>query len=57
MEIISVAPAMRLITKDFSPSCFHRASTGVENANAAPEGGIQVFGLVVFFGCGDVQPP
>lgn len=25
--------------KDFVPSCFHSASTGVGNANAAPEGG------------------
>jgi len=25
--------------KDFGPSCFHSASTGVGNANAAPEGG------------------
>lgn len=30
-------------TKDFGPSCFHSASTGVGNANAAPEGGVQAF--------------
>jgi hypothetical protein len=30
---------MRLITMDFGPSCFHSASTGGLNANAAPEGG------------------
>lgn len=27
------------ISKDFAPSCFHSASTGGANANAAPEGG------------------
>jgi hypothetical protein len=27
------------LTKDFAPSCFHSASTGAGNANAAPEGG------------------
>ena len=26
-------------TKDFVPSCFHSATTGGSNANAAPEGG------------------
>jgi hypothetical protein len=29
----------RIVTKDFAPSCFHCASTGFANANAAPEGG------------------
>ena len=29
----------RIATKDFAPSCFHSASTGFANANAAPEGG------------------
>jgi len=27
------------VAKDFARSCFHSASTGVSNANAAPEGG------------------
>ena len=30
-------------TKDFGASCFHSASTGAGNANAAPEGGVQAF--------------
>ncbi len=38
---------------DFGPSCFHSASTGVRNANAAPEGGVQAFGNAKEFGCGD----
>lgn len=29
--------------KDFGPSCFHSASTSVENANAAPEGRVSVW--------------
>ena len=39
MESFLMVPAIRLIAKDFFPSCFHSASTGVGNANAAPEGG------------------
>jgi hypothetical protein len=31
--------ALRSDMKDFGPSCFHSASTGAGNANAAPEGG------------------
>ena len=27
------------VSKDSAPSCFHSASTGAGNANAAPEGG------------------
>lgn len=30
---------LRSDMKDFAPSCFHSASTGVGNANAAPKGG------------------
>ena len=30
---------LRSDMKDFAPSCFHSASMGIENANAAPEGG------------------
>jgi hypothetical protein len=30
---------LRSDMKDFGPSCFHSASTGCRNANAAPEGG------------------
>ena len=33
------AVGFRNVTKDFAPSCFHCASTGFANANAAPEGG------------------
>ena len=57
MEIFSVAPALRLITKDFFPSCFHSASTVGTNANAAPEGGAQAFDNADRFGCGGKQPP
>ena len=32
--------------KDFAPSCFHSASTGFANANAAPEGGVQAFDIL-----------
>ena len=32
--------ALRSDMKDFGPSCFHSASTGGTNANAAPEGGV-----------------
>ena len=38
--------------KDFGPSCFHSASTGGGNANAAPEGGVQAFDNACEFGCG-----
>ena len=31
--------SLRSDMKDFAPSCFHSASTGFGNANAAPEGG------------------
>jgi len=31
---------LRSDMKDFGPSCFHSASTGPGNANAAPEGGV-----------------
>jgi hypothetical protein len=31
---------LRCDMKDFVPSCFHSASTGVGNANAAREGGV-----------------
>lgn len=31
---------LRSDMKDFVPSCFHNASTGGSNANAAPEGGV-----------------
>ncbi|MDN2584334.1 transposase [Aquibium sp. ELW1220] len=34
-----VGPALRSDLKDFSPSCFHSASTGGGNESAAPEGG------------------
>ncbi|MCB8837285.1 hypothetical protein, partial [Aurantimonas sp. VKM B-3413] len=34
-----VGTAFRSAMKDFGPSCFHSASTGGANANAAPEGG------------------
>jgi hypothetical protein len=31
---------LRSDMKNFGPSCFHSASTGFGNANAAPEGGV-----------------
>ena len=31
---------LRIGPHDFAPSCFHSASTGGANANAAPEGGV-----------------
>ena len=31
--------SLRSDMKDFAPSCFHSASTGGSNANAAPESG------------------
>lgn len=35
-----VSRRARFASKDFSLSCFHCASTGVGNTNAAPEGGV-----------------
>jgi len=35
-----VIVGFRIATKDFAPSCFHSASMGIGNANAAPEGGL-----------------
>ena len=37
---------LRRDMKDFGPSCFHSASTGVGNAKAAPEGGVYVFDII-----------
>jgi hypothetical protein len=31
---------LRIAPQAFAPSCFHSASSGSENAKAAPEGGI-----------------
>ena len=45
--------AFRGVTHDFAPSCFHSASTGAGNANAAPWGGVQVFDNAKVFGCGE----
>lgn len=40
MEATVIAGSdLRSDMKDFAPSCFHSASTGGSNANAAPEGG------------------
>lgn len=33
---------LRIGTHKFAPSCFHSASTGGANANAAPKGALQV---------------
>ncbi len=38
-QIQTDAIRFRSDMKDFGPSCFHSASTGAGNANAAPEGG------------------
>ena len=35
-----------------APSCFHSASTGAGNANAALQGAAYVFNSILFFGCG-----
>ena len=39
-SIRAVIRGLRDGTKDFASSCFHSASTGLGNANAAPEGGV-----------------
>jgi len=51
-QIQTDAIRFRSDMKDFGPSCFHSASTGCSNANAAPEGGAQAFDNASFFGCG-----
>ncbi|MSU90328.1 hypothetical protein GE300_11975 [Rhodobacteraceae bacterium 2CG4] len=43
--------------KGFVPSCFHNASAGGGNTNAAPEGGAQAFNDAVEFGYWGSQPP
>ena len=45
--------SLRSDMKAFAPSCFHSASIGIGNANAAPEGGAQAFDNAYNFGCGN----
>jgi|GEM_PF-4631137 len=39
MTVLKNERGLRSDMKDFGASCFHSASTGGGNANAAPEGG------------------